>query len=110
MNSELPHLVGLAVQDLKRELQELYGHRLKSVMLYGSYARGDFHDASDIDVLVVLSGAVNTSDEISRISFLASEVCLRHNVLISILPVSQGWIVAHPGPFSENIRREAVRL
>ncbi|MFN0014530.1 MAG: nucleotidyltransferase domain-containing protein [Saprospiraceae bacterium] len=41
-------------QAVKAELQRLYGDRLAKVILYGSYARGDFHEESDIDFLVVL--------------------------------------------------------
>lgn len=46
--------------DLKREkilnafveeLKKLYGEDLKKVILYGSYARGDFRDYSDIDIV-----------------------------------------------------------
>ncbi len=41
-------------QDVKQALTELYGERLDRVILYGSYARGDFHNESDVDFLVVL--------------------------------------------------------
>lgn len=39
----------------KETMQELYGERLAKIVLYGSYARGDFHEESDIDFLVVLN-------------------------------------------------------
>jgi predicted nucleotidyltransferase len=39
----------------KEIMQELYGERLSKIILYGSYARGDFHEESDIDFLVVLN-------------------------------------------------------
>lgn len=41
-------------QEVKQVLTELYGDRLDRVILYGSYARGDFHAESDVDYLVVL--------------------------------------------------------
>ena len=41
-------------QEVKQALTELYGERLDRVILYGSYARGDFHAESDVDYLVVL--------------------------------------------------------
>jgi len=41
-------------QAVKSELQTLYGKRLAKLILYGSYARGDYHEGSDIDFLVVL--------------------------------------------------------
>ena len=32
-------------------LQKIYGKHLKKVILYGSYARGDYRDDSDIDIM-----------------------------------------------------------
>ena len=42
------------IQEFKKTIQQIYGSRLAKIVLYGSYARGDFHTESDIDFLVVL--------------------------------------------------------
>jgi len=48
----------MLVEDLKRGLAvsfaKVFGDNLVSVVLFGSYARGDFNKGSDVDVLVVL--------------------------------------------------------
>lgn len=36
------------------ELQKIYGSHLKSVILYGSYARGDYTPDSDIDIMLLV--------------------------------------------------------
>lgn len=36
------------------ELKKIYGTHLQEVILYGSYARGDFKDDSDIDIMILL--------------------------------------------------------
>lgn len=33
---------------------EIYGSRIKSIILYGSYARGDYTEDSDIDIMILL--------------------------------------------------------
>ena len=35
-------------------LCKIYGKHLKTVILYGSYARGDYTKDSDIDIMVLL--------------------------------------------------------
>ena len=37
-----------------KELINIYGEHLKSVILYGSYARGDNTIDSDIDIMILL--------------------------------------------------------
>ena len=40
--------------------KDTFGDDLQSVILYGSYARGDYDDASDIDIMIIAD--VNRED------------------------------------------------
>ena len=105
---ELPQSVRLALQELKAALINLYGERLGGVYLYGSYARSDFTEDSDIDVLIVLKGEVKPGAEMTRLSPLLSEICLRHGLLLSVFPVSAEKHKARQSPFMVNVRREQI--
>ena len=41
------------IQQFTLKLLELLGDRLKKVILYGSYARGDYSENSDIDIMIL---------------------------------------------------------
>ncbi|MCD6327109.1 nucleotidyltransferase domain-containing protein [bacterium] len=96
------------VDEFKRRLQGLYGGTLKRVILYGSFARGDATEDSDIDVAVVLKGNVNPVDEIDRMIDIVTDLNLEHNVLVSIYPISEDDYSSVNSPILLNLRREGI--
>jgi predicted nucleotidyltransferase len=96
--------------ELRERLGEIYAERLQGVYLYGSYARGDFHAGSDVDILIALTGGVNPSEEIDRLSETIADICLRHDVLIAVFPVPAEWLSVRQSPLFQNVRREGVAL
>ncbi len=52
---------------VKARLAEVYGERLVGIVLYGSEARGDAEDDSDIDIFVLLTEMDDLWEEISTI-------------------------------------------
>jgi predicted nucleotidyltransferase len=50
----VPPLVWAALHRLKGDLDALFGARLRAVVLFGSYARNQFNEESDVDVLVLI--------------------------------------------------------
>ena len=110
LDRHLPKGVQLALKELQDYLAKIYGERLRGVYLYGSYARGDFRPDSDIDVLIVLEGMTNPSQEIDRIGDGVADICLNHNVLIGTFPVPEEWLQERKSPLFENVRREGIRL
>jgi predicted nucleotidyltransferase len=74
--------------ELHSELQNLYGARLVKLVLYGSHARGEATPDSDVDVMVVLKAPVNSPSEILSMADITTELSLKYQELISILPIS----------------------
>ncbi|MGB3494987.1 MAG: nucleotidyltransferase domain-containing protein [Elainellaceae cyanobacterium] len=95
---------------LSTYLRQLYGKRLAQLILFGSYARGEATPESDIDVLVVLNGAVHPSEEIKCTSEFIAQLCLKEDVVISRIFTSQERYVAEESPFFLSVRREGVAL
>ncbi len=106
----LPSHVSAALQEFKERILRLYGERLRGVYLYGSYARGDYHNGSDVDVAIVLAGEVDISAELDRVGPIASDISLRYDLLLSVLPIPEQWWAQRQSPLLLNLRKEGVAL
>jgi uncharacterized protein len=95
--------------ELRKGLAALYGTRFRDLLLYGSYARGDQREGSDVDFLVLLEGPVITSREISRIAQISAPISLDHDTLLSVMPVSYEAFQNGDTLFLRSIRQDAVR-
>jgi hypothetical protein len=72
------------------DLRGLYGARLKKVLLFGSWARGDAHPESDIDLLVVLDRIDSIWDELRRMDDLLWRHSFANDTVITAVPVAEG--------------------
>jgi len=97
------------LREFKEKLEKLYGKRLKSIILYGSWARGDATVDSDIDLLIILEGKIAPGREIDRMIDIITELNLKHGVLLSVVPVSEEDYLTINSPLLINVRREGVR-
>ncbi len=98
------------LEEFKKEIKKLYGHRLKQIILYGSYARGNATEDSDIDLLIVLEGEVSPGKEIDRMIDIITEINLKYGVLISVYPVSEEAYKKVNSPLLINVRREGIPI
>ncbi len=92
--------------------QKLYGNRVSEAYLYGSYARGDYHDESDIDILL----SVDLDDarllrHQSALSHINSRLSLEHNITVSINAEPKGRFERFSGslPYYRNVKKEGIR-
>ena len=96
-----------------REMKRILGENLKKVILYGSYARGDYTENSDIDIMVLTT---LTDAEIEKIEAQIYDVefdfLMDYGVDISVVIKNENqfnyWLGALP--FYDNVQREGVVL
>ena len=96
--------------DLRAALENLYDDRLAQLVLYGSQARGDTHDESDVDVIVVLDGPVQPGREIRRMSRVRTQLGLEYERALSLLPVSEADYRDRVSAWLQNVWQEGVTL
>lgn len=101
-------IISELLEEFKKEIEKLYRTRLKDIILYGSWARGDATKDSDIDVLIVLEGKVNPGKEIDRMIDIITELNFKYGELISVYPVSEEDYSTINSPLLINVRKEGV--
>ena len=94
--------------EFKKEIARLYSKRLKEMILYGSWARGNATEDSDIDLMIVLDGDIAPGREIDRMIDIITDTNLRHDVLISVYPISAKNYSTVNSPLLLNVRREGI--
>ena len=100
----IDHIITL----VREGLVKVYGTRLRGLHLFGSHARGESDDESDIDVLIVLDRVDHYAAEVDRTSAIIGELSLRLGVSISRVFVSEDEWLHGDSVFMQNVREEAV--
>ncbi|AXE18123.1 nucleotidyltransferase domain-containing protein [Runella rosea] len=102
--SELKSLLA----DLKKGLVEVYGERLHQVVLFGSYARGDQQEESDVDVLVILNDdSVRGMSEINTLVDLSDALYWKYNKIVSAKAASLSRFNLKL-PLYQNVREDGI--
>lgn len=104
----LPIIQQVAIE-FKTQLLQLYGNELAELILFGSYARGDNHEESDIDFAVILHNPnTRTSAEIPKTSMISSRLSLKYGLMLSTLPTSLHKKQTSMQGIYQEIRKEGI--
>ena len=101
------------MQQFADRVRGLLGNTLDSVIVYGSYARGDYSELSDIDVMILVTLTEERIKKISdEISDMAFEYLMKFGVDISpvITNIDHFNYWVDNLPYYRNVRDEGVRL
>lgn len=95
------------------DIRKLLGNSLSSVIIYGSYARGDYTEKSDVDVMILVTlSDVEIKKIMDSVCDCAFDYLMEYGVDISpiIKNVEHFECWADDLPFYRNVRDEGVML
>ena len=111
MNKEM---IDSAMKDIAAEAKNIYGDKLKEVILFGSCARGDFEDDSDVDIMILIDVPRSEVEEAdNKMAPVISRLDKKYEYELLFSPIVQSysefnyWIEALP--FYQNVRKEGIR-
>ena len=101
------------LNQIYRNTHSIIGDPLIDVILFGSYARGDYDEGSDIDIaLIVDMDREDLKQFDNDINNMSSEILLENSVLVSVIsiPAKEFEYWKKDLPFYRNVDTEGVRL
>ena len=98
-------------EDLTQGVVDLFSDSILAIILYGSVARNDNTDESDIDIVIIIK---NEMDDATREKFMqwSAELDLRYDKVFSIIDIQEknmekwGSVL----PFYQNVQKEGIVL
>lgn len=107
----MPNSIKDIIYEFAKDMYHLFGTNMSKVMIYGSYARGDYSKDSDIDVMILVKISEdkirNYTDDAADCAF---EYMMKYGIDISPVVKNEEYFnywVENP-PYYRNIRDEGV--
>lgn len=95
------------------KIKEMYKDKLSKVILYGSYARGDYTDESDVDIMILLDiDKDDANQKVKEVVAATYDFNMDNDVdiepMVESVSFYNAWNKVHP--FYRNVNEEGVIL
>lgn len=109
----MPDRIHNIVYQFSQELNKIIGKKLSKIIVYGSYARGDYNYNSDVDIIILVKMSNSDIKKIeNQVYDLAFEIEMNTGIDISPIIKNESeyeyWLDTLP--FYKNISDEGVVL
>lgn len=98
---------------MKEYYLSIYGTNVVTIVLYGSYARGDFDEESDIDIVAIVKGKrAELQQKLKQIWDLSADLGLENDVVVSpmVIPYDEFMKYKESLPYYRNIEKEGRKI
>ena len=99
------------LNEVAKSYRKSYGDNITKILLYGSYARGDYHDDSDIDIVAIVKGErLELQNKLKKIWDVSNDLGLEYEVIVSptVIPYDEYEEWKEDLTYYMNIEKEGV--
>lgn len=100
-------------KDTVKRVKAVYSDKLVSIILYGSYARGDYDRESDIDIAILVDLSREELHKYRKnVIHISSELDRKYDCVSSLRSIPASDFSRRIGvlPYYQNIKKEGVPL
>lgn len=93
--------------------RSVYGNDIVDIALYGSYARGEHTENSDIDIVAIVRGSrLALQNKLKMIWDISAELGLEHDIVVSptVIPYDEFMKYKQTLPYYRNIAEEGQKI
>ena len=96
------------IEEFRVGLREAFPTEFSGMVLYGSYARGEETEGSDIDVIVLFKSTDAAAASKTKVDELAYSILVESDAFVSPVPMSELKYWMGRSPFFFNVKREGI--
>ena len=101
------------MKELAKAYTDVYGEDIVTILLYGSYARGDNNSESDVDVVAIVKGnREELQSKLKEIWNVSCDLELEYETILSptVIPYDEYMKYKDDLPYYRNIEKEGVKI
>ena len=105
--------LNIILSELAAAYREVYGNDIVKILLYGSYARGDYDENSDVDIAAIVKGNREELQEKLKIIWECSQKLeLEYETILSpvVIPYDEYKEYKEALPYYKNIENEGIDI
>lgn len=94
---------------ISQSYRAVYGDSIVAIYLYGSYARGNYTEESDIDITAIVRGnRIDLQKKLKQIWDISADIGLENDVVVSptVIPYAEYEAYKEILPYYMNIQKE----
>ena len=110
---KIPQNTQKAINKFLSKMNHILKNKIEKIILYGSYARGDYNESSDVDIMILTNLTNQEIEEcIEKISDTIFEIQIEEDIYISpiIKNIDNYNVRVEFVPFYMNVKKEGVEL
>lgn len=105
--------LNIVLKKISEIYKSVYGEKLVRVILYGSYARGDFSEDSDLDIVALVHGdRLKLQEQLKNVWDQTCNLELEYEMVLSpaVIPYEEFEKYREDLPYYRNIANEGVNV